>query len=316
MSLSASEKVRVVQALDALGVQLIEAGFPDSNPKELELFERLAEVPLEQATIAAFGMTRRRDDRAPRRIPGLQRARRLLRAGRDAGRQDLGAAPGEGDAGLARGEPGDDRRLGPLLCGAGQAGRSTTPSTSSTAGATTPATRRECLRGGRRGRRRERERSATPTAPASRMRSRRRRRPWSPLLGARRPLGRHPHPQRRRVRRGQLASRPSAPERRSSRARSTATGSGPATPTSSRSCRPCSSSSATSASSRERLRLADRDRAPDRRDLQPVAGSRPALRRPQRLRPQGRHARRRRRPPTPAPSSTWIPPTSATAARS
>jgi 2-isopropylmalate synthase len=61
MSLSAAEKVRVVGALDALGVHLIEAGFPGSNPKELELFELLASERLEQATIAAFGMTRRRD---------------------------------------------------------------------------------------------------------------------------------------------------------------------------------------------------------------------------------------------------------------
>ncbi len=60
MSLSASEKVRVVQALDSLGVQMIEAGFPSSNPKEVELFEQLAELDLEQATICAFGMTRRR----------------------------------------------------------------------------------------------------------------------------------------------------------------------------------------------------------------------------------------------------------------
>ncbi len=60
MSLSASEKARVVLALDALGVQMIEAGFPSSNPKEVELFEQLAELDLQQATICAFGMTRRR----------------------------------------------------------------------------------------------------------------------------------------------------------------------------------------------------------------------------------------------------------------
>jgi 2-isopropylmalate synthase len=60
MSLSASEKARVVLALDRLGVQMIEAGFPSSNPKEVELFERLAELELAQATICAFGMTRRR----------------------------------------------------------------------------------------------------------------------------------------------------------------------------------------------------------------------------------------------------------------
>ena len=61
VSLSASEKARVVVALDALGVRMIEAGFPSSNPKEVELFEQLAELELKQATICAFGMTRRRD---------------------------------------------------------------------------------------------------------------------------------------------------------------------------------------------------------------------------------------------------------------
>ena len=61
MSLSAQEKVRVVRRLDELGIQLIEAGFPGSNPKELELFEMLAEVELQQAAVCAFGMTRRRD---------------------------------------------------------------------------------------------------------------------------------------------------------------------------------------------------------------------------------------------------------------
>jgi 2-isopropylmalate synthase len=64
MSLSVGEKLKVVQALDRLGVHTIEAGFPSSNPKEAELFERLAELELEGATIAAFGMTRRRDRRA------------------------------------------------------------------------------------------------------------------------------------------------------------------------------------------------------------------------------------------------------------
>src|SRR4051794_7479396 len=60
MSLSVGEKLKVVHALDALGVHFIEAGFPSSNPKEAELFERLAGEELARATIAAFGMTRRR----------------------------------------------------------------------------------------------------------------------------------------------------------------------------------------------------------------------------------------------------------------
>ena len=61
MSLSADEKVRVAHALDQLGVHLIEAGFPSSNPKEEALFELLAGESFEHAEIAAFGMTRRKD---------------------------------------------------------------------------------------------------------------------------------------------------------------------------------------------------------------------------------------------------------------
>ena len=61
MSLSADEKLRVVHALDGIGVQLVEAGFPSSNPKEEALFALLGEETFECAEIAAFGMTRRRD---------------------------------------------------------------------------------------------------------------------------------------------------------------------------------------------------------------------------------------------------------------
>jgi 2-isopropylmalate synthase len=64
MSLSAEEKLRVAHALDELGIELIEAGFPASNPKERELFELLASESFANAEIAAFGMTRRRDVRA------------------------------------------------------------------------------------------------------------------------------------------------------------------------------------------------------------------------------------------------------------
>jgi 2-isopropylmalate synthase len=60
LSLSVDEKLKVARALDGLGIQFVEAGFPSSNPKEAELFERLAGERLENATIVAFGMTRRR----------------------------------------------------------------------------------------------------------------------------------------------------------------------------------------------------------------------------------------------------------------
>ncbi len=60
MSLSAQEKLRVAHRLDELGIDVIEAGFPSSNPKELELFELLAGETFSHAVVAAFGMTRRR----------------------------------------------------------------------------------------------------------------------------------------------------------------------------------------------------------------------------------------------------------------
>ncbi len=60
MSLSVGEKLRVAHALDNLGVHLIEAGFPSSNPKEGAVLDLLGGEDFDQAEIAVFGMTRRR----------------------------------------------------------------------------------------------------------------------------------------------------------------------------------------------------------------------------------------------------------------
>ena len=122
MSLSMEEKLQVVHALDSLGVDLIEAGFLGSNPKDAALFELLEHETLDHAAIAAFGMTRRRDSHGRRRRRPAPDGR-VVGARLHARRQDLGAAPREGDQGLARGQPGDDRRLGRLPARAGQARR-------------------------------------------------------------------------------------------------------------------------------------------------------------------------------------------------
>ena len=76
MSLSADEKVRVAHALDSLGVHMIEAGFPSSNPKEIALFEILAGEQL-----------RARRDRRVRHDPPPRRGRRRRRGPARAGRQ-------------------------------------------------------------------------------------------------------------------------------------------------------------------------------------------------------------------------------------
>jgi 2-isopropylmalate synthase len=59
VSFSASDKIRIARALDGLGFDYIEGGFPGSNPKDEEVFSSLVAHPLKQAKLAAFGATRR-----------------------------------------------------------------------------------------------------------------------------------------------------------------------------------------------------------------------------------------------------------------
>ena len=64
ISLSVGEQVHLAHLVDRLGFTFIEAGFPESNPKDAELFRALEADPPPRALIAAFGMTRRRGARA------------------------------------------------------------------------------------------------------------------------------------------------------------------------------------------------------------------------------------------------------------
>jgi hypothetical protein len=77
LDLTVADKLRVAVALDALGVDVVEGGWPGSNPKDAEFFARAADLPWAHAKLAAFGSTR-----PPRRTaeddPNLQA---LLAAG-------------------------------------------------------------------------------------------------------------------------------------------------------------------------------------------------------------------------------------------
>ncbi|NMA19080.1 MAG: citramalate synthase [Lentisphaerae bacterium] len=61
ISFSVSDKLHIIQALDDIGVSYIEAGNPGSNPKDIEFFNRAAEIPLKNAKLCAFGSTRRKN---------------------------------------------------------------------------------------------------------------------------------------------------------------------------------------------------------------------------------------------------------------
>jgi 2-isopropylmalate synthase len=59
ISYSLEDKLRIARRLDALGVTFIEGGWPGSNPKDAAFFARAREEKWQNATIVAFGATRR-----------------------------------------------------------------------------------------------------------------------------------------------------------------------------------------------------------------------------------------------------------------
>lgn len=61
ISFSVPDKLKIVKALDELGISYVEAGNPGSNPKELEFFQEVRKLTLKYAKLTAFGSTRRRD---------------------------------------------------------------------------------------------------------------------------------------------------------------------------------------------------------------------------------------------------------------
>src|SRR5206468_3376080 len=60
VNFSLQDKLLITRRLDELGVDFIEGGYPLSNPKDFEYFQEVRKLPLRQAKVAAFGMTRRK----------------------------------------------------------------------------------------------------------------------------------------------------------------------------------------------------------------------------------------------------------------
>ncbi|HEY9075599.1 MAG TPA: citramalate synthase [Anaerolineaceae bacterium] len=57
ISLSCENKLHIARRLDDLGISYIEGGWPGSNPKDVEFFQRAREIPWKNAKIVAFGAT-------------------------------------------------------------------------------------------------------------------------------------------------------------------------------------------------------------------------------------------------------------------
>jgi 2-isopropylmalate synthase len=58
VSFSLDDKLQIAQKLDELGIDYIEGGWPMSNPKDKEFFERAKDLKLEHSRLCAFGATR------------------------------------------------------------------------------------------------------------------------------------------------------------------------------------------------------------------------------------------------------------------
>ncbi|MGH9389725.1 MAG: citramalate synthase, partial [Vicinamibacteria bacterium] len=77
ISFTVEDKLRVARKFDELGIDYIEGGWPGSNPRDIEFFEKIRRTKLSHAKIAAFAMTRRAGVKCEA-DPGLEE---LIRAG-------------------------------------------------------------------------------------------------------------------------------------------------------------------------------------------------------------------------------------------
>ena len=70
ISFSAEDKVRIAEKLDDFGIHYVEGGWPGSNPKDMEFFNKVRNVKFSNVKISAFGSTRRAGN-SPENDPNL-----------------------------------------------------------------------------------------------------------------------------------------------------------------------------------------------------------------------------------------------------
>jgi 2-isopropylmalate synthase len=88
VSFSLDDKLVIAQKLDELGIDYIEGGWPNSNPKDKDFFQRARDLKLKHARLVAFGSTRFSKNKvdqdpnvAPCSKPKLRLSRFSARAG-------------------------------------------------------------------------------------------------------------------------------------------------------------------------------------------------------------------------------------------
>ena len=61
INFSVNDKIKIVEKLDAFGIQFVEGGWPGSNPRDVEFFNEISKKKFKQTQIVAFGSTRRKN---------------------------------------------------------------------------------------------------------------------------------------------------------------------------------------------------------------------------------------------------------------
>ena len=58
ISFSVSDKLKICEKLDEIGIHFIEGGWPGANPKDMSFFKKVKELKLKNSEVVAFGSTR------------------------------------------------------------------------------------------------------------------------------------------------------------------------------------------------------------------------------------------------------------------
>ena len=59
VSFTLEDKLRIAEKLEEMGIDYIEGGYPGSNPRDADFFQRVKKLKLKNARVAAFGTTRK-----------------------------------------------------------------------------------------------------------------------------------------------------------------------------------------------------------------------------------------------------------------
>ena len=74
VSFSVSDKLKICEKLDELGIHFIEGGWPGTNPKDMEFFKKAAHLNLKNSKLVAFGSTQYAKSKASQDPPAPESA--------------------------------------------------------------------------------------------------------------------------------------------------------------------------------------------------------------------------------------------------